>query len=74
VNWDDARAYCGWAGGWTSPSRDPSGPATGEMRTLRGASWGGTERDGRVLDRLKALPAFVGDRYGFRCGGDVFGP
>ena len=70
-----------WVNDWydenyyqNSPSQDPSGPASGQLRVLRGGSWNDLPRSVRVSLRNGYGPA---DRYlynGFRCGGDVFPP
>jgi len=68
-----------WVNDWwhaayyeNSPSRDPSGPASGRARVLRGGSW----REGpiRVSYRYRYHPASRLDHVGFRCAGEVFGP
>jgi len=70
-----------WVNDWydqnyyqNSTSQDPSGPTSGQLRVLRGGSWGSLSRGVRVSGRDRYSP---GDRVvngGFRCGGEVFGP
>jgi formylglycine-generating enzyme required for sulfatase activity len=65
-DWYDQKYY------QNSPSQDPPGPASGQMRVLRGGSWEHPPWFVRVSDRNKHDPALTYDSYGFRCGGDVF--
>lgn len=57
-----------WYGDYAStPASDPTGPADGTGRTLRGGSWADNSRFLRASEREGGLP---GDRYdviGFRC-------
>ena len=57
-----------------SPSQDPSGPANGQMRILRGGSWVPNSWNNRVSFRLGLCPDVRDTNYGFRCGGEVFRP
>jgi formylglycine-generating enzyme required for sulfatase activity len=57
-----------------SPSQDPSGPASGQLRVLRGGSWLSFPRSVRVSDRDRGLPGGRDNGLGFRCGGEVFAP
>jgi formylglycine-generating enzyme required for sulfatase activity len=57
-----------------SPSQDPTGPASGQMRVLRGGSWVDGPRTVSVSHRFWALPADSSVTVGFRCGGEVAGP
>lgn len=50
-----------------SPSRNPTGPETGEYRILRGGSWSSPERNVRTMMRLANLPNDAGYGSGFRC-------
>jgi formylglycine-generating enzyme required for sulfatase activity len=56
-----------------SPSRDPSGPASGQARILRGASWDDFAEGVRVSRRSSHE---AGYRYygGIRCAGEGFAP
>jgi formylglycine-generating enzyme required for sulfatase activity len=70
-----------WVNDWhgqnyyeNSPSQDPPGPTSGDVRVLRGSSWGDGPRDVRVSYRDWCLPALRGNLQGFRCGGEVFAP
>jgi formylglycine-generating enzyme required for sulfatase activity len=73
---------CEWVNDWYdqnyeySPSQDPTGPASGLHRGLRGASFLSDPRDVRVSRRSgDLLPAGITyDAYGFRCGGEVGSP
>ena len=69
-----------WVNDWydqnyyqNSPSQDPSGPASGQGRVLRGGSWSGNPRGVRVSDREQQGPPWDFN-VGFRCGGEVFTP
>ena len=72
---------CEWVNDWyeqnyyqKSPLADPTGPASGQMRVLRGGSWLDYARHLRVSARSRGFPAFRYTNYGFRCGGEVFAP
>jgi sulfatase modifying factor 1 len=64
-----------WADDWydenyyqSSPSQDPSGPAGGQYRVVRGGSWDSIPGLVRVSSRLNVNPAFgFGDDFGVRC-------
>ena len=63
-----------WVSDWydqdyykTSPVRNPTGPATGGHKVIRGGSWGSGEKDLRSTDRDNHLPSFRGLGTGFRC-------
>jgi formylglycine-generating enzyme required for sulfatase activity len=58
-----------------SPSQDPTGPASGTQRVLRGGSWG-VNFPGfvRVSTRDKSIPGAGNNGVGVRCGGEVSAP
>ncbi|MDI9530602.1 MAG: SUMF1/EgtB/PvdO family nonheme iron enzyme, partial [Chloroflexota bacterium] len=63
-----------WVNDWygsnyysTSPTRNPSGPSSGEYRVLRGGSWGDSVRDIRAADRDNNGPTNSSSYSGFRC-------
>jgi hypothetical protein len=65
-----------WVNDWydqnyyqNSLSQDPSGPANGTERVLRGGSWGSPPRYVRVSNRRRCNPGSRNDFYGFRCEG-----
>jgi len=67
-----------WVNDWweqsyypNSPSQDPMGPASGQLRVLRGGSWVGVPRDVRVSLRNRRNPGNRDFDLGFRCGGEV---
>jgi formylglycine-generating enzyme required for sulfatase activity len=57
-DWWSATAY------QSSPSTDPTGPATGQYRVLRGGSWGGIAGTCRSSNRADLVPGVVGLRNG----------
>jgi formylglycine-generating enzyme required for sulfatase activity len=62
ADWDDDMYYR------NAPSRNPTGPATGTMRLLRGGSWRHPYPDFfRAADRDGSSPGDRGDYGGFRC-------
>jgi formylglycine-generating enzyme required for sulfatase activity len=70
-----------WVNDWfsgnyyqNSPSQDPTGPAGGQYRIVRGGSWG--NYPGRVRVSLRNyVPANQRSlNYGFRCGLEEVGP
>jgi formylglycine-generating enzyme required for sulfatase activity len=70
-----------WVSDWydeyfyqSSPSQDPSGPASGQDRVLRGGSWNYRSRDVRVSSRSRPGPGGRNVNHGFRCGEEVAGP
>jgi formylglycine-generating enzyme required for sulfatase activity len=63
-----------WVADWydqdyykASPSQNPTGPATGGHKVIRGGSWGSGEKNIRSTDRNIHLPSFRGLGTGFRC-------
>jgi formylglycine-generating enzyme required for sulfatase activity len=70
-----------WVNDWydqnyyqSSPSQDPTGPASGQFRVLRGGSWFYNPGFVRVSDRFSFSPGNWDFNFGFRCGGEVFVP
>jgi formylglycine-generating enzyme required for sulfatase activity len=70
-----------WVNDWydttyyeNSPSQDPNGPESGELRIRRGGSWVNLPRLVRVSHRNWLNPAYRNLDVGFRCGGEVFAP
>jgi serine/threonine-protein kinase len=62
ADWYDENCY------QDSPLQNPTGPATGDHKILRGGSWGGDQEGIRAAGRYYHLPP--GHRYGgvgFRC-------
>ena len=53
-----------------SPATDPTGPANGTYRVLRGGSWFNFPRFLRMSYRHRFVPAYRDDFIGFRCVGD----
>jgi formylglycine-generating enzyme len=49
-----------------SPSKDPSGPASGVWRSLRGGAWDNAPRYCRSASRHKVRPSFGTVSFGFR--------
>ncbi len=67
-----------WVGDWfgagyyaESPATNPSGPATGTERVVRGGSWLNTAFSLRATHRGALGPSFWGYSYGFRCARDA---
>jgi serine/threonine-protein kinase len=52
---------------------DPSGPAEGKFKVIRGGSWGSVEADVRCAARNAATPEFRHWYIGFRCAKDAPG-
>ena len=61
ADWYDVNAY------EDDVDTDPTGPATGMYRSMRGGAWSGGWYDGRVLRRRFALPGQTSYDLGFRC-------
>lgn len=63
-----------WVNDWYSPNeyaggaaQDPTGPATGQEKVLRGGSWIVDPRLLRASDRYSIKPDVRSDYFGFRC-------
>jgi formylglycine-generating enzyme required for sulfatase activity len=64
-----------WCADWydqgyyqSSPLRNPTGPATGSARALRGGSWGNHTPDYFcAANRVNYTPTYWCNHYGFRC-------
>ncbi len=68
-----------WVNDWydqnyyqSSPSQDPQGPSSGQLRVLRGGSWNYDTRYVRVSNRNWHYHGFRINYFGFRCSGEVF--
>jgi formylglycine-generating enzyme required for sulfatase activity len=62
-----------WVSDWygvdsyaTGPTTDPTGPATGTSRVLRGGSWGSVAIDARSAFRVISTPSYRSSGIGFR--------
>jgi formylglycine-generating enzyme required for sulfatase activity len=67
-DWYDGNYY------QNSPLQDPAGPASGQLRILRGGSWFIVTSHVSVSNRLTLPPAISTYDIGFRCGGEVINP
>lgn len=63
-----------WVSDWydddyysTAPLRNPTGPATGISKVVRGGSWGSGPEGLRSAERETHVPSFQGYGTGFRC-------
>jgi formylglycine-generating enzyme required for sulfatase activity len=63
-----------WVSDWydddyysTAPLRNPTGPATGMSKVVRGGSWGSGPKGLRSAERETRVPSFQGYGTGFRC-------
>jgi formylglycine-generating enzyme required for sulfatase activity len=54
-----------------SPKENPTGPASGEKKVIRGGNWGDPPRNLRVTSRFSADPEFEDLSIGFRCAMDA---
>ncbi len=54
-----------------SPSRNPTGPAAGEKRVIRGGSWADVPMGIRTTVRISAEPEFQDRTIGVRCAMDL---
>ncbi len=61
ADWYDANYYA------NSPSRNPTGPESGDARVLRGGSWDNYVGFVRAANRLRRNPDLRLDNLGFRC-------
>ena len=62
-----------WCADWygenyyfSSPDTDPTGPATGSFRVVRGGGWGSGAALLRAADRVRGSPSFRDNNLGFR--------
>jgi formylglycine-generating enzyme required for sulfatase activity len=57
----------------SSPTTNPPGPATGELRVMRGGSWlsDAAGRSLRSTNRDNEAPSYQGNAVGFRCARDA---
>lgn len=60
-DWYDDEYYA------TSPEIDPTGPATGSYRVIRGGNWSGNADDLRLANRDGSCADFARNWVGFRC-------
>lgn len=65
ADWYDREYYA------KSPEKNPTGPASGEKRVLRGGSWADLPAALRVSARFSAEPDFQDRTIGFRCAMDA---
>ncbi len=63
-----------WVADWYEPlyydqgeTKNPKGPLTGKMKTLRGGSWNDSYLSGRVAARIQMVPDYRDTTVGFRC-------
>lgn len=61
ADWYDEQYYT------HSPSRNPSGPSSGQYRVLRGGSWDNSALSVRAADRYRGAPTYRLNYVGFRC-------
>jgi len=61
ADWYDASYYA------NSPASNPQGPASGQVRVLRGGSWGHGGSNVRSADRSWDDPSLASGSVGFRC-------
>jgi formylglycine-generating enzyme required for sulfatase activity len=50
----------------TGPQTDPTGPASGDLKVLRGGSWSDPEAQAKSSARLRYFSTFRGATFGFR--------
>ena len=51
----------------TSPASNPTGPASGQYRVMRGGAWDYTDDGLRSAYRSINFPSYTGLNVGFRC-------
>jgi len=63
-----------WVADWfdadyprTMPARNPTGPATGQLKVLRGGAWSIDASYARATSRLAQMPEYCERSVGFRC-------
>ena len=63
-----------WVADWFAPSytlkppfENPTGPETGKLRVLKGASWHDSVNYSKVESNFAHLPESAGNNRGFRC-------
>lgn len=61
ADWYDEKYYV------KSPTKNPTGPANGQYRVLRGGTWNNAASFVRVSSRLKNYPDSQNEFVGFRC-------
>jgi len=65
ADWDDREDY------QKAPDVNPTGPASGEKRVIRGGSWADLPSALRVTSRSSAEPDYEERTIGFRCAMDA---
>jgi serine/threonine protein kinase/formylglycine-generating enzyme required for sulfatase activity len=65
-----------WSGDYGADSvvEDPTGPAEGSVRVIRGGGWTSTAADCRSATRLRIQPTSRSDAFGFRVASVPFSP
>jgi formylglycine-generating enzyme required for sulfatase activity len=66
TDWYDEAYYA------NSPSKNPPGPSSGQVRVLRGGSFGNGAMDVRGAYRARLVPGVWGTYWGFRCAQSVW--